>query len=1097
MGIHVHWHAYDSVNSAIAHYYSRDTSRTFDEDIDENTLVTDICTVSDGSAHDGTVGATILQTDTMAIWTDPNYGFSLTDPNFGLWQPRFLGSYSPILSANIDSHVGMLDFIGEDVVLNVGGNASYEQVPVNGIPGNLTDVPYFYFNFLGDDRGSTQRVIVNGTWNYYGLVDTHDATTSIPVTIGSPFTNGDLVSDESHNGMPAECGGGIIQIGTYADVSADDFPGTLIVHAGANFFCGEWTSFTVTPDENNVSGDIDVLYGGDVFPIWNSGHHIADTTGMLTLDGKTILQRSSQIGSADTGTWWNAGGCLRGHIPIRYFTDGDRPAYQAEDVILYIGEVWDPGDHLSDPTGVQFEADNFDYFNTTYYSWSGGKSEIRIGCTDPFYPSFAGVDNADGGPVTFNGGIADAIEIHMLDPNPIYLSSTTFSPVNYTIENMTFNDIRGEVILIESDQEPSYDYFYGHIQIMNNSFGSFADDVGWPTFLNGEDYPVTGIYSRNFNSEGYSDGQIGPIDIIGNQFTGSNCNHAVDDDDAACVAIKLENTTANVENNVIKDPGYNVGISIIPKATSPVNSLSLICSNDIENLATGCVTGYTSPLAAGIKSSSGEGYVKLNTITGNDIGYWALIDDNPKLIFNSITANSDFQIRAHIGSIVDMTGVHGTGVDLAAFNTVSGASTDINSSDAPQVILIDGVTSNVLVGQFDPGWSNFGKNNLTSTTTSTYQPVIVSKGTINLLNIDDNFWGIGVRPDLHGASPCANCYWTSSGSSGPVNAEATTTHTLSYVCNVALDGSTSLPDVSCGTGWGGGDVTDKGAKPQLKLKQANDTLQACNVLYMHGYEAHTKRQWQLAFDTLTRYIESCANNPSSRSPAVFPWLSSAVVGLHGSDGGTYRETYLGWLESVLYLNTNEPEYFCADVEAMAGFLPLTHDTMPGYASRWDNEGLAVINWLIHNSTCDTPYLAQEYDQERQTQLEQWANNPTAYKLDTTLPPLSTWGLDTLLAKHFLYASVDNPKSIILNATASPNPVNTGTIITFGINQEAYVKINLFDLLGHEVTSPGYQGLFAPGNHAVPLSLQGLPSGTYYARILTAFGSVATVKLVKE
>jgi hypothetical protein len=111
------------------------------------------------------------------------------------------------------------------------------------------------------------------------------------------------------------------------------------------------------------------------------------------------------------------------------------------------------------------------------------------------------------------------------------------------------------------------------------------------------------------------------------------------------------------------------------------------------------------------------------------------------------------------------------------------------------------------------------------------------------------------------------------------------------------------------------------------------------------------------------------------------------------------------------------------------------------------------------------------------------------------------GLDTLLARHSLYASVvPQPESIILSATASPNPVSTGTIITFGLSQEAYVKINLFDILGHGVAGSGregFEGLFQPGNHEVPLSLQGLPSGTYYARILTAFGSVATVKLVKE
>ena len=41
MGIHVHWHAIDLTTGMLAHFYARDMNRAFDEDIDENTLVTD------------------------------------------------------------------------------------------------------------------------------------------------------------------------------------------------------------------------------------------------------------------------------------------------------------------------------------------------------------------------------------------------------------------------------------------------------------------------------------------------------------------------------------------------------------------------------------------------------------------------------------------------------------------------------------------------------------------------------------------------------------------------------------------------------------------------------------------------------------------------------------------------------------------------------------------------------------------------------------------------------------------------------------------------------------------------------------------------
>jgi hypothetical protein len=159
-----------------------------------------------------------------------------------------------------------------------------------------------------------------------------------------------------------------------------------------------------------------------------------------------------------------------------------------------------------------------------------------------------------------------------------------------------------------------------------------------------------------------------------------------------------------------------------------------------------------------------------------------------------------------------------------------------------------------------------------------------------------------------------------------------------------------------------------------------------------------------------------------------------------------------------------------------------------------------VDWLLHNTTCDTPSLGKEYELTRTQQIQQWENNPTYYKLDTSLIPLDSIqpGLLELLERHLLNATVSGtPPSIISEATANPNPTGDGTIITFSMAKEAYVRINLFDILGNAVTTPGYEGLFEPGNHEVPLSLQGLPSGTYFARILTAYGNVATVKLVKE
>ena len=136
---------------------------------------------------------------------------------------------------------------------------------------------------------------MNGTWEYYGLIGIHDQTTLATTLVASPFTNNSVNEDDAPLGpntalIPGETGGGFIQIATateeFSDHGTGSVPGLLNVHGGANFFCGEWTAFTVEPDINSVSGNIDVMYDGDVFQ--NSEYN--DNCTELTLGGKTILQ---------------------------------------------------------------------------------------------------------------------------------------------------------------------------------------------------------------------------------------------------------------------------------------------------------------------------------------------------------------------------------------------------------------------------------------------------------------------------------------------------------------------------------------------------------------------------------------------------------------------------------------------------------------------------------------------------------------------------------------------------------------------------------------------------------------------------------------
>jgi hypothetical protein len=239
MGIHVHWRAYDASYNVV-HFYARDTSRTFDEDIDENTLVTDICSVSDGTAHGGTAGATVLPGKQMTIWTDPNYGVSIGCATCSLYQPHDVSS--------IDSHAGMLNFRGDSVKLTVGDGVT---------AATLSAMPLFYFNFFG----SGQRVIIDSgsTFDYYGINATRKSSDLSVAKIATPFTDG------TGDGL----GAGTI------DLEGGFAPAYLNIHGGANFYVGPNGTFISNSSVVNIYNE------PDLYPIGTSNSNASGASTIL------------------------------------------------------------------------------------------------------------------------------------------------------------------------------------------------------------------------------------------------------------------------------------------------------------------------------------------------------------------------------------------------------------------------------------------------------------------------------------------------------------------------------------------------------------------------------------------------------------------------------------------------------------------------------------------------------------------------------------------------------------------------------------------------------------------------------------------------
>jgi hypothetical protein len=305
--------------------------------------------------------------------------------------------------------------------------------------------------------------------------------------------------------------------------------------------------------------------------------------------------------------------------------------------------------------------------------------------------------------------------------------------------------------------------------------------------------------------------------------------------------------------------------------------------------------------------------------------------------------------------------------------------------------------------------------------------------------------------------------------------------------------------LSCAFGLSGlraqSNTAHQGKRQPLSSEADSET---CATLYNKEYSYLRSRDWNPLYDTGKIFIEKCYDyiNGQGDFNSVFGDIRDGMQAKALDDTSIFIETRR-WLESVLYLNTTAPSYFCLCVADIGATFQSVSDTSETLTWKDQNCGLAIGKWLWENDPqCDTQDLKRAYNATRSSQREDWLND-TSVLYDTTLPTMAQLGLDTVLEKHLLLSLSKPPQGYITNATASPNPLNTGTIIFFGISKEAYVKIEVFDLLGNRVSSSGFESLFEPGNKAVPISLQGLPAGTYFARIVTAYGEVQTVKLVKD
>jgi hypothetical protein len=1054
MGIHVHWIALNGTPSVPTHFYARDMNRTFDEPIDENTLVTDQCYVTDGSItgtnHGGTVGATLFA-PWMTIWTDPNYGPPSVDGTSGLYSPRVLTTLDPYVGTlNFTGTIGTENPTGTDVTLTIGDNPGWDYLGYSGA--TLSVMPYFYCNF---GQGNAQGITVNGsnTFNYFGLIATHDGSGN-QTGVTTPFTDG------TADGL----GAGTIDLEGSTGDHWIDYP-SLNIAGGANFYTGP--GGVLGSNFMSNEGTINVNYEPSLFPT-TSGSPNSNATGFMTLQGQTTLNYSSVLGNIPTGP---------------------------SQVIITA--------YPTDIGGPIFQASNTSFSNSPV----SGASEILLkGYTNYGYVYHFLYDQFS------------AIKIHLQNP---VTGHTSPEYGNLTVWNSSFNDQHGRTIFVENDLAPTglaEEYYNLGLGISDNTFGTINPNLDPDDAADG----TYGIYVEGIdgNFAGIYPGMEGDIWITGNQFTSNNwltiypnyasaCNECPDPTPPAnltyCAAICFENTTGNLLDNVITDNAYTNGIwlrATVPSgATTSPQSNTLLCDNTISHLHPypNTVDYYYNPLT-GIRTENHIGRSRLNTITDCQTGYWAdghghsfmaynTIDDyyatNP--IDNGYITLSAISITSApiLGNTLDLSDATSNGGQNTARATYIGGDDGGWTEGLVAIgnnaqLLIDGGNNNFFLCNY--GFPNPGPS--THPTVDEAYILLGLSGALSIPGVDHNFWGIDASSNpidpawgatnWNNAQPSQPNAFGISFSPSPTHTRATEDVPTGIDCSVSAA------------------VTDpKGVKP---LSMPLDT--SCQHSYNVSSLLQAAGQYAAAYDTSMAFVERCPTDPHA-SFAFGDMAGDVGNGGNGPYPGALT-SFRQWLISALPWNTNSPDYFCSDVFAIMQTFSTT-DTAWAAGNTVQNEGLSVLYWLQQNPLCFSSYGSQLYINSRGSQKRGWLDtqDTSTTPLDTTIYTMQQLGLDSVLKYAGLLGVSNNTPSIIINASAYPNPTGEGTVISFGIAREAYVAINLYDVLGHQVSTEGFGGVVEPGNLSVPISLVGLPSGTYFARILTAYGEVQSVKLVKE
>jgi hypothetical protein len=664
---------------------------------------------------------------------------------------------------------------------------------------------------------------------------------------------------------------------------------------------------------------------------------------------------------------------------------------------------------------------------------------------------------------TNSGGGTAVIRFDNSNPylDPIFAPSTPYLSCSFSDDN--FNSVDISAVDPQNDFTISSSTFNGGheiaVDLRRENFTTYGNMlVTGNTFNDPGNHSAYDIHGYQFNTQAMSQ-----LDVESNTLYRTYAYNG----DNPVTGIFYEQSTGLIGYNDLYG-GFYAGIKDYGKDASNLDQ-TLICSNLVTN-------GVYNP-NLGSLTKYYDGYLKLNEFSFCSYGFENDAGGPAHLVCNKShdnTYNGIILYNSGSGtSVVDLSGVHhngespGTG-DLAGLN-------EVWNNSGPQIDLAS-TTVNLWLTQDNIGstWTATGQNNIYKGTGSSN---VLIQGDANgnaSVDIGSNYWGAGLDPQTP---------WTAS----------TYVPSFNYSASTTASSQSTISGIDCS----GGLITfGKGGEMPEAIEDDTVSLKFCNLIVgdaigWNSSQDHTLHD--LSCDTMLWYFMHCY--PFATADAFGGAFQVPLDSINNPQAVLdIRSVLIG----ALRLRSDD-SWFCWIVGAIAG----TYWNYPMETS--DNRSeLSVLKFLIDNPRCAAyrDGLGKDYADMRSSDYQNWQDTANGYPwihetYDSSLLSMHDLGLDSVL----FYASVNHYETlgsqIIGDAHVTINPFEDQTSLSLTIEREAYIHIEIFDLLGRKLKDVDNSGVFEPGSREIPLGISSLPSGSYYLRISTANNETRTLKLIKQ